>query len=441
MSRMAAAFTLTAAAGALTAASCAPRPDPAVVKEIEAFRAKHEADYTKEYVPLAGLFPLAQGRNSAGSADGNEIRMPARGPASAGTFVLADNIVRFEPTPGAALTVTNAITNQHQPIAGPIELKDDEHLGPDGKRDGPDELSFDDIALWVHRSGERPTIRMRDPKGEVATHFEGFHWFPIDVKYRVMAKFIRDATPREFHTPNQTGDDQVYKTEGVAEFTLDGQTIRLRAATTRPNRLYFIFRDGTSGKETYDDGEIPLFGSEGGRHDDSRFQPGLQPAMLVQCVHDVPAAASGEPADGSNPRRREGLSSSSRPRRRIDSRDPISGPSRRRRRTGNESPGALVDEGRNEVERLARDVARRGARPEIVWHSGKLRARQTAEAFWRACNALAEFSATRDLQPDDPPAWIRDRLRHETRDVLIAGHFPHLPKLLALLKGSAEGTD
>ena len=58
--------------------------------------------------------------------------------------------------------------------------------------------------------------------------------------------------------------------------------------------------------------------------------------------------------------------------------------------------------------------------------------------FWRACNALAELSATRDLQPDDPPAWIRDRLRGESRDVLIAGHFPHLPRLLSLLSSGSE---
>jgi phosphohistidine phosphatase len=87
------------------------------------------------------------------------------------------------------------------------------------------------------------------------------------------------------------------------------------------------------------------------------------------------------------------------------------------------------------VERLARAATARGVRPLVVWHSGKLRARQTAEAFWRECNALAAFSATKDLQPDDPPAWIRDRLRDESRDILIAGHFPHLPRLLALLLG------
>jgi len=93
----------------------------------------------------------------------------------------------------------------------------------------------------------------------------------------------------------------------------------------------------------------------------------------------------------------------------------------------------LSPAGKDAVRRLAAGAAARGASPTIVWHSGKLRARQTAEAYWRACNALAEFSATRDLQPADPPEWMRDRLRSAHRDILLAGHFPHLPRLFELL--------
>ena len=101
----------------------------------------------------------------------------------------------------------------------------------------------------------------------------------------------------------------------------------------------------------------------------------------------------------------------------------------------------LSEQGREHVVRLAAEAAARGAHPVLVWHSGKLRARQTAEAYWRACNALATFSAMRDLQPDDPPEWIRDRLRGETRDILIAGHYPHLPRLLTLMLSPTDGAD
>jgi phosphohistidine phosphatase len=100
----------------------------------------------------------------------------------------------------------------------------------------------------------------------------------------------------------------------------------------------------------------------------------------------------------------------------------------------------LSPHGRTSVEKMAADAATRGVRPGVVWHSGKLRARQTAETFWKACNALAEFTATKDLQPDDPPMWMRDRLRGETRDIMIAGHFPHLPRLASMLMGVDEAT-
>lgn len=83
--------------------------------------------------------------------------------------------------------------------------------------------------------------------------------------------------------------------------------------------------------------------------------------------------------------------------------------------------------------RLAAACAARGARPAVVWHSGKLRARQTAEQFWRECNPLAEFSAVRGLQPGDPPEWMRDRLSGDPRDVMLVGHVPNMPRLMRLL--------
>ena len=91
--------------------------------------------------------------------------------------------------------------------------------------------------------------------------------------------------------------------------------------------------------------------------------------------------------------------------------------------------------GRAAADILAREAAGRGVAPECVWHSGKLRARQTAEIFWRACNPLAEFSAVRGLQSADPPTWMHDKLFGEARDLMLVGHMPHIARLLDALLG------
>jgi phosphohistidine phosphatase len=80
-------------------------------------------------------------------------------------------------------------------------------------------------------------------------------------------------------------------------------------------------------------------------------------------------------------------------------------------------------------------------KPAAIWHSGKLRARQTAEPFLRLCNPAAEFAAVRGLQPTDPPEWIRDLIAGEQRDVLLVGHMPSLPRLLTLLVNGGESPE
>jgi uncharacterized protein (DUF1684 family) len=214
--------------------------DPAWVKQVEAWRAKHEADYSRDYVPLAGLAFLKEGINTAGSAPGNRVLLPKQVPASIGRFVYNGGRVRFEPAAASGVTLNE------KPVTTPVDLRSDEDSG------GPDRLRIGDVSFWVHTSGARRAIRIHDPQGVVAKTFAGYRWFPIDEKYKVVGRFIKDSSPREVKIPTLVGDYDVYRTEGVVEFTLLGQTIRMRPMTTRPGRLYFIFRDGTSGKESYE---------------------------------------------------------------------------------------------------------------------------------------------------------------------------------------------
>jgi phosphohistidine phosphatase len=93
----------------------------------------------------------------------------------------------------------------------------------------------------------------------------------------------------------------------------------------------------------------------------------------------------------------------------------------------------LSSPGLQQADWLAVAAREAGVRPDVIWHSGKLRARQTAEAFLRLCNPFATFTMVRGLRPEDPPDWIRDMLEGEEGQVLAAGHMPNIMSLSAML--------
>jgi phosphohistidine phosphatase len=97
----------------------------------------------------------------------------------------------------------------------------------------------------------------------------------------------------------------------------------------------------------------------------------------------------------------------------------------------------LSDLGRRQAAAHAEVVRAMGFAPDAIWHSGKLRSRETAEAFLRVCAPFAEFKMIRGLHPEDPPEWLRDELAAETRDVLLVGHMPHIARLTYMLSGGA----
>ena len=221
---------------ALTVALAA---DEADVKRVQEWRAKHEADYRRDWVPLSGLFVLKPGVNTVGSDAANAVVLPKRTPASVGRFVFENQRVRFEPVAESPVTISG------KRLTAPTDVFTD----PQAPRI---ELAIGDITFWVHYSGERRFIRLRDPQSVQAKSFTGFNWFPIDERYRVVGKFIKDPAPREIPVPTLMGDIESGITEGLVEFTLNGSTIRMRPITTRPGRFWFIFRDATAGKETYE---------------------------------------------------------------------------------------------------------------------------------------------------------------------------------------------
>lgn len=75
-------------------------------------------------------------------------------------------------------------------------------------------------------------------------------------------------------------------------------------------------------------------------------------------------------------------------------------------------------------------MAKVGVKVAVVYHSGKKRARQTAEIFAQVLGARAEEKD--GLNPNDDPAIWAERLS-TLDEVMIVGHLPHLSRLASLL--------
>lgn len=238
---------MTLGLAVLTAAGCgsgndSPASAPigaAYASGVEAWRATHESDYRRDWVSIAGLHFLEPGTFRVGSADANDIVLAAAVPPTIGRLIVEGGRVHYEPEPGVP------VMQRGRPVTEPIVLK--EAGGPPA-----DELTINDVRLVIHVSGDRLSLRVRDPKGPLAQGFLGFTWFPIDPQYRVVGRFIADREPKTMAVLNTFGDNDVYASEGVIEFALHGQTVRVRPFTTRAKRFYIVFRDASSGAETYE---------------------------------------------------------------------------------------------------------------------------------------------------------------------------------------------
>jgi len=99
----------------------------------------------------------------------------------------------------------------------------------------------------------------------------------------------------------------------------------------------------------------------------------------------------------------------------------------------------LTDEGRQEVDRVASLLASAGVVLDRIEHSGKVRAKQTAELFAAKLHPRQGIRERPGLAPTDDPGPLARDLRDETGCLMLVGHLPHLARLASvLLAGSPE---
>ena len=222
--------------------------DEAYRGELRKWRDAREARLRADggWLTVVGLFWLKEGRTSFGTDATCDIVLPAgSAPALAGSFALADGRVSVTLEPGVAGTIGP------RAVTGRTELRSD-------TSGGPDVLALGRLSLHVIERGGRLGIRLKDRESPLRAAFTGLAWFPIAERYRVVARFVPYDPPKALKVQNVLGDITPMPSPGRVEFTLDGKALHLDGVLEEPDaqELFFIFRDQTSGEETYGAGRF-----------------------------------------------------------------------------------------------------------------------------------------------------------------------------------------
>ena len=206
-------------------------------KSVEKWRQDYESKLKgdDDWLTVAGLFWLHEGENSFGSAPGNAVVLPAPVPAQAGHFDLQAGKITVHVNPGAPITMGGKAINTAE-------------LHPDSTED---RLVSGDLSFYVHASGKRFAIRLKDKNSQMRKEFKGLHWYPVNEMYRFNADYVAypAARPAEIGIIHG-GTTQTYFI-GYATFSLGGKQYKLDVGEDSPGHLFIVFRDLTSKTETY----------------------------------------------------------------------------------------------------------------------------------------------------------------------------------------------
>lgn len=200
--------------------------------DLKAWQARRHAELSSpdSWLGLIGLFWLEPGINSVGSAPGATVQLPA-GPAQFGDLHWEGEEVFWQ--------------ESGRPV---VELHTD--------RDGaPTIIDLENLSFFVIDREGRLAVRLRDRNWAASRPFGGLTYFDFDAAWRIEAQWQALAPARRMEVPNLAGDLKTVEVSHQAVFAVGGQSVSLLPMAVGPE-VFFVFRDRTSGRESYGAGRF-----------------------------------------------------------------------------------------------------------------------------------------------------------------------------------------
>jgi hypothetical protein len=213
-------------------------------QEIDAWHAKRVQNLKAEtgWLNLAGLFWLAEGKNSFGSAKTNKLVFPEGTiGAFAGYFERTGNAVKLIASPDADIRIKD------KPVQEALIFHPDSANTP--------VLASGNLRWIIIKREDRIGVRLRNLKSPNLNNFHGIERFPVDSAWRVTATLRTEGQPDQLPITNVIGQTSPQKAAGQLSFTLNGQAYTLDALD-EDDDLFIVFADSTTGESTYPGGRF-----------------------------------------------------------------------------------------------------------------------------------------------------------------------------------------
>ena len=204
------------------------------------FRAERVEVLTRDtgWFTVAGLHFLNQGDNRVGSDPSNDIVLDfASVPKHVGVITVSGTAVRIRAADGQTLLINDTQRTESE-LHGAFDQQptDTVHFGP--------------VSFFVHYSGPRLALRVRDQDSALRKNFRGLRWYEPNPAFRAVGTFTPYPERRVVQIPNILGDIEPFNAVGTVAFEIGGQRHTVEA-WGNVKRLWIVFRDQTSRSDTY----------------------------------------------------------------------------------------------------------------------------------------------------------------------------------------------
>ena len=196
------------------------------------------------WLTVVGLTWLKEGKSAIGSKEGLAVVLPKSAPANLGEIQhsASGSSIKFKTVAGVSIDGKPAAAGRSYP------MKED----TTGK---PTEVKVGSVTFFLIKRKNGVGVRIKDTESDLRKKFAGRRWFDADPGYVIEAKWTELKEPKSLLVPDILGNVNEENSPGFVTFTRDGQTVTLYP-TKDETSLFFVFRDQSSGKETYGAGRF-----------------------------------------------------------------------------------------------------------------------------------------------------------------------------------------